>query len=421
VIDTKIFSFILKYKSNNKTQSLSFPYGINIIYGESNVGKSELIKCLTNAESNSAIFDITDLSLIDNVQVIQQNPDLQIIGKKIYNELALNLEFRSNNSKKIQNELKEIINTLPYSVDLERHPFTLSGGEKEMLNISTTISLNPKVIFIDDALSFLNIEMKKIIVKQLSELNNTIILWFTSDYNDIKLGKTKWEMTSNEVSKIRKLAKFEFSLQKIKKGYFNLDISDLNFSYNKSNPIFNNYAITINNFRCLGIAGNNGTGKSTLASLLLKLEKPISGTIKLFSNEISNFEIGYLDQFPDKILGISTVSEFINKLIVNNKLHPTHLDKIKSDLIENNIDWEIIKEKTALELKWAQIRFILICILSNCNYDLLILDEPTFGLGNQQKLKLHSYFVRYLKKKHLILISHDKIFINSLCDSTIIL
>ena len=420
MIDRSTFSFKLKYQSDRKTQSLSFPQGLNVIYGESGVGKSELIKCLSNnSDSRFNRFKVFDISLENDIQIIQQNPDLQIIGNTIANELALNLEFHSSDSIQIQKDLQKIIQALPLNVDLRRHPSTLSGGEKEILNIYTSISIDPIVILLDDALSFLSTEMKDIVINQLAELKNTTILWFTSDYHDLDYAVQKWEMTTDNISKTQSKLKSEMLIHNNQIGNYNLEISGLNFSYNEIESVFNDLNVKSDNFRCLGILGDNGTGKSTLASLLLKIEKPNSGSMKLYSNEISETEIGYLDQFPEKILGIYTVHEFINKLINNDKLDPSNLEKIKTELLDSDLDWSIIKDKTALELSWTEIRFILICILSNCIYDLLILDEPTFGLGNQQTLNLQSYFVRYLKKKHLILISHDKTFINSLCDSII--
>ena len=58
----------------------------------------------------------------------------------------------------------------------------------------------------------------------------------------------------------------------------------------------------------------------------------------------------------------------------------------------------------------------LIIILSHCNYDLLILDEPTFGMGFEQKKQLSKYLKEIMSQKHLILISHDISFIDSHCD-----
>jgi ATPase subunit of ABC transporter with duplicated ATPase domains len=44
------------------------------------------------------------------------------------------------------------------------------------------------------------------------------------------------------------------------------------------------------------------------------------------------------------------------------------------------------------------------------------LDEPTFGLGWEQKLSLSRFFQKILINKHLILISHDKAFVSDHCD-----
>ena len=106
-------------------------------------------------------------------------------------------------------------------------------------------------------------------------------------------------------------------------------------------------------------------------------------------------------------------------MISNNKLDAAQLSKIDSTLHANDIVWEDIRDILALDLSWTTIRLALIIILSNCNYDLLILDEPTFGMGSRQKLNLYSHFIRYLKENHLILISHDHRFIGSICDAII--
>jgi ATPase subunit of ABC transporter with duplicated ATPase domains len=62
---------------------------------------------------------------------------------------------------------------------------------------------------------------------------------------------------------------------------------------------------------------------------------------------------------------------------------------------------------------------VLVIWLLNCEYDLVILDEPTFGLGRKQVINLARYLELYLKTKHLIIISHDIEFIQSFCDQTL--
>ena len=422
---TKSFSFSLQFNNspNQQSQDYSFSWGLHIIYGESGVGKSELANLLaSDGQNKSALFNIEKINSKKNVKVILQNPDLQIISNTIENELAFSLECNSKNTAHIRNQLEETKNKLLFSVDIDRHPVTLSGGEKELLNISTTFMVSANIILIDDALSFLSDQLKRQVVEQFFKTpqNDNVIIWFTSDESDLKYGNTKWQLTLKGLLKIKSLHLTELPKTRLQKGEIGLVVDELNFHYdNNKNPIFNDFSESINNFRCLGIIGNNGSGKSTLASLLLKLEKPISGTIKLTQAHNKKFEIGYLDQFPEKLLGIMTLEKFVDLLLKNGKLYSSQLNKISVELSLNNIAWENIKNILALDLSWTTLRIALIIVLSNCNYDLLILDEPTFGMGSQQKLNLHSHFIRYLEEKHLILISHDHRFIGSICDSTL--
>ena len=91
------------------------------------------------------------------------------------------------------------------------------------------------------------------------------------------------------------------------------------------------------------------------------------------------------------------------------------LQKLKS----YQINWNTIKDQNAKDLSWSIVRITLIIILSQSNYDLIILDEPTFGLGYQQKRKLSELLKNILVNKHLILISHDIDFVNAHCDQVV--
>ena len=218
--------------------------------------------------------------------------------------------------------------------------------------------------------------------------------------------------------KIESISESNIPKLKLNEGKIGLRTTNLNFAYD-SIEIFSNLNLLIKKFRCLGIVGENGCGKSTLASLLLNVEKPNSGSIELISVNNNQNNIGFLDQFPERLIGINTIDEFVAKLIANNILNESQISIVVQDLEKLNIEWEKIYSIPGNRLSWTELRVALICILANCNYDALILDEPTFGMGQNQTNNLRSYLIRYLEKKHLILISHDNLFLESMCDATV--
>ncbi len=233
---TEPFSFSLHIKKfkHVESQDYLFSSGLHVIYGESGVGKSELITLLVSKEQDkSALFSIDKINSQKDIKVILQNPDLQIISNTIENELAFSLECNSNDTNFIKHQLDDAKNKLLFSVNTERHPVTLSGGEKELLNISTTFLLSNSVILIDDALSFLSDQMKRKIVDKffLQQQNKNIIIWFTSDESDLKYGNTKFELTPSEFTKIGSFQLNELPKANLQKGELNLEIDKLSLDY----------------------------------------------------------------------------------------------------------------------------------------------------------------------------------------------
>ena len=304
-------------------------------------------------------------------------------------------------------------------MDGYRHPASLSGGEKEILNIITAFSVDPKLILIDDGLSFLNTNKKQEMIHYIQdriEITNSIVLWFTSDCNDLQFGKTQWELTLSSMHEWKNQIN---SLEKIvhppKTNDVNLKCKDMTFTYNGNSNLFKSINLQINNFRSLGITGSNGSGKTTLAKLLLDIEKPESGSISLTKSD-KKAAVAYLEQFPEKMIGADTLSDFVERLVSAGKLDKHKISHSINNLKSCQLEWTQIKEKTALDLPWSTLRLVLTIWLLNCKYDLLILDEPTFGLGREQVLTLVRQLHLYLKNKYLIIISHDTEFIYTFCD-----
>ena len=119
------------------------------------------------------------------------------------------------------------------------------------------------------------------------------------------------------------------------------------------------------------------------------------------------------------MLGPNTLDQLLQKLIENNKFDSQLVNSFVKKLQSHQIIWDTVKNKKTLYLSWSVVRIVLVTILSLSNFNLIVLDEPTFGLGFQQKIKLSQILKSILANKHLILVSHDIEFIQYHCDHII--
>lgn len=412
-------SFILNFHKFSNLSHIAFPSGFHVIYGESGCGKSQFIRSLsgykTHSESN---FLFSDISIPESIQIVFQNPENQILAHTLESELAFAPECLSLIPNVLQNKLENLKSQLPFIHNWDRHPASLSGGEMEMLNLVTAFSTDPKLVMIDDGLSFLDQESKvewvAWIRKQIGD--EKTILWFTSDPADLDFGDTKLILSLSGLNKIDDEQYFPDYTYHHPKGKLNLSIKDLTFGYD-DNPqlVIENWSGQINGARSIGLIGKNGKGKTTLSNLMTGIIQPNHGRIIMELNG-KKPKVAALDQFPERMLGAESLGSLLSELIANNKMNIHLVNKCVNRLNSYQINWEIVKDQSALDIPWSTLRMALIIILAHCEYEVLILDEPTFGLGWEQKLILSRFFQEIMVNKHLVLISHDKQFIRTHCD-----
>ena len=419
VTDTLLFTIDFTRFPGNSTEVKLEP-GLHVIYGESGVGKSSLVQHLSGTHGNyPANFDLEIEKCPQMIQIVLQNPDSQIVSDTLDGELAFSLECNQTDSAAIQSAFLALKEEFPFAINGSRHPVTLSGGEKEILNIVTAFSTAPELIIMDDSLSFLNRRMKSFIlekIKQKLRANNQIVLWLTSDIDDLQYGASCWKLSLSSLSQFTPGKKPIFPCRKLMEGSLNLEIDSMSFDYKGERKLFKQMNCTVNNSRSLGIVGANGSGKTTLASLILGINHPDSGAIQLKLKGDNAPTMAYLDQFPERLIGEDTLENLLQKFLSIGKLQ-FHLRKKCITVMERNqIKWDLIKNKSSYDIPWSMLRIALIIILTHCEFDLLILDEPTFGLGWTQKVNLLQYLQRYLKQKHIIVISHDIEFVQSICN-----
>ena len=416
---TNPISFNLNFQKFENSINISFAAGLHVIYGESGSGKSQFIYSLSGLkDEQESNFTFTNLVIPRSFQIVFQNPENQILSYTLESELAFAAECQTIHSQDLQEKLALLKSDLPFINNWDRHPETLSGGQMEMLNLVTAFSTKPRLVFIDDGLSFLNDDSKKNWVNWIRNKisRGKIVLWFTSDPTDLAFGDTKWELSLSSFQSLDKIPELNRYRFQHPQGDLSIKFNDLLFSYSKSDyPVINNWNCNISQARSIGLVGNNGKGKTTLSKLITRLILPEKGDIQIqLKKKVP--QIAALDQFPERMLGADTLDSLVSDLVVNQKMNLLLVNKCINRLYKYQINWEIIKDQSALDIPWSTLRLALIIILCHCEYDVLILDEPTFGLGWEQKLSLSRLFQKILINKHLILISHDKVFVSDHCD-----
>jgi len=419
---TNILKFHIQFPKFSQDYETSFSAGIHVIFGESGVGKSTFFKKLCGMDTDAGNFDLKIHEKPTRTIPVFQNPENQIVSSTLDGELAFSPECVFSDPSQVAYLVDGIKDTLNFIEDGTRHPVTLSGGEKELLNLATALSVKPGLIVIDDGLSFLNSKAKKIQVKSLSNYTKdtgSIIIWLTSDISDLKFGDTVWELTLNSFTEVNKSIPMpNYQHNNHPAGKLHLIADHLTYFYDHKRIIINDLSIENLETRCFGIIGANGSGKTTIAGIISGMLPDYLGEFQIDIDGESP-TIGYLNQFPEKMLGTVTLGEFILDLQHFGKLNPLVVNQALNMMNEYQINWSIIEHQPAVDVQWTALRLAMIILLGCSNYELIILDEPTFGLGWRQKQTLARFINKILNKKHCIIISHDEQFIHSLCDKVL--
>ncbi|MBG31231.1 MAG: hypothetical protein CMI31_14720 [Opitutae bacterium] len=410
-------------KFEEKRQSITFSKGIHIIYGESGTGKSDLLNSIQSLPTSKKVnYDLYFEQHKLKIYRIYQNPDHQIIASTISNEITFSGECDQLDPEELENIQKRGLSHLPDYIDPLMNPGYLSGGEKELLNLITGLDLDPDVLLIDDGFSFLSDTNKKKCVQMLSdwiEACNGIVIWATSEEKDLFYGDYTWVMSLDSFTISNSFSKREYGDLNIPDGNLSLDIQGLSFQYQNSREIYSNFSISIDRVRSLGLYGENGSGKTTFAGLCFGDLIPSDGEIILKINDNAKLKIGYLDQFPENLILLRTIKEQLDELKANQMFDTSLYQTFKNRLLRFGIRWEKVKDVKGIDLPWAVLRIVLIVMFCHCRFDILILDEPTFGLGWDQRKRLRSFIRESMSNIHFIIVSHDKSFIHSICDNLI--
>jgi ATP-binding cassette subfamily F protein uup len=199
-----------------------------------------------------------------------------------------------------------------------------------------------------------------------------------------------------------------------KSGKIVAEATDISFSFagDDNTAVVSNFSTLIQRGDKVGFIGRNGVGKTTLIKLLLGELNPQQGTIKTGTN----LNVAYFDQYRSALDEEKTVQDNVSggrdMLEIDGK--PRHVISYLQDFL-------FAPERCRQPVKalsGGERNRLLLAKLFTQPSNILVLDEPTNDLDIDTLDLLEELLINY--KGTLILVSHDRAFLNNVVTSTLV-
>ena len=180
-------------------------------------------------------------------------------------------------------------------------------------------------------------------------------------------------------------------------------------------PVIRNFSYKFTKGQKIGIFGDNGSGKTTLLNIITGKLKPDTGEIELGVNT----KFGYYEQnpvFPNTNLTVlEYIKESAEQISLSNEKKEVRPEKFLEEFgFEGKIQYSPVSTLSGGERKRL---YLVKLLLENPNF--LILDEPTNDFDIFTMNILEQFLMNY--EGCLLLVSHDRYFMDKTVDSLFIL
>ena len=432
--------------------------------GLSGSGKSTLLRQLmtalapNGARSGAVLFagrplsDVPQREQAERIGFVQQSPENQLVTDKVWHELAFGLESLGYDTPTIRRRVAEMAGFFGMESWFHREAASLSGGQKQLLNLAAMLAMQPDVLILDEptaqldpiaaadflaALARVNRELGTTVLlseQRLEEAlplsDRAIVLDGGSVLADgtpravgAQLRTAGHEMFRAMPTAMRVWASVENSFPcpvSVREGRDWLadfaashplksvperplpapseetavTVSDVWFRYAPDAPdVLRGLELTVRRGELFAILGGNGAGKSTTLKLLAGLQKPYRGEVRVTG------KAALLPQEVQTLFAKKTVREDLAEVTSDAAMlaYVTALCRLETLLDRHPYDLSGGEQQRAALAKILLTR-----------PDILLLDEPTRGLDAAFKAELAELLQSLLAQGvTVVLVSHD--------------
>lgn len=452
------------------------------ICGPSGSGKSTLLRHLKPAltphgeVSGWVLFEGVPLQQVDRptqtarIGFVMQQPDNQLVTDKVWHELAFGLENLGLNRDTIRLRVAEMASFFGIQGWFMQDTATLSGGQKQLLNLASVMALQPSVLILDEPTAHLDpmaaASFLETVRKINRELGTTVLL---AEHRleevlpisdrvavmdkgqllalDAPARVGQWLKTSNHslfiamptpvqvyagIGKthlpcpltVREGRQFldGLKLQPVppaepvppKQGETLLLAKQVWFRYDKKGDhVLKGLNLEVKKGTIHAIVGGNGAGKTTLLHLLCNACKPYRGTVRLEGKHLANISDKALF---DGLIGL--LPQHPQTLFVHQTVEQDLLDMVADcPVAEQQVQVRQMAEMLGIthllpyhphDISGGEQQKVALAMVLLRRPRLLLLDEPTKGLDAWYKMQLRD-LLRALTSQGVtvLLVSHD--------------
>lgn len=317
---------------------------------------------------------------------------------------------------------------------IKRKISTLSGGEKMKLALTVVFSKSVKCIVLHGVIPWLDKDGKACLIreikKELKKGNSVVVFEQEIEgirgladkmlyYNGEKVIPYHSKFTAEVRGRIEKVTdSVNRELEKNREMKEIVKFDSIRFRYQRDGNagfILEDVSFILRSSKIYSLVGDNGTGKSTIAKLLLRVERPLNGKIFILKKDLSHIDraelvkwICFVDQFPEQQITLSSVEQYKKRAQKRN-------NPLSKRLLERYFHEE--RSYPIATLSPVELKILSLASSVSTGTKLVIIDEPTWGIDPDGELILLGILleiIKALKDTSILIISHDINFISRL-------
>lgn len=436
------------------------------ILGRNGSGKSTFARHLNGllrADKGDVYIDGRNPARRDEVMEVRrrvgmvfQNPDNQIVGNTLAEDVGFGLENLGRSPRDIWSKVNEVLELTGLGAFVDRSTAHISGGQKQRLAIASAMAMEPECIVMDEATSMLDPDGAGKVLELAMRLNReqgiTIIMVthrfaeammadrvYIMDEGKIAVSGSPRDVLGDAVTLMRYGLEVPVAMRldagipvditfASKKGEayagdtqeYIAELAGVSYSYRGENRVaraLDDISLGIRRGETVAVIGQTGSGKSTMLQLLNRLITPDCGKVLLYGEDVSGAEnlkslrrkIGYVFQFPESQLFESTVLKDVMYGPANFGMDKAAAEAAARNALEMvGIDEKYL-EYSPFELSGGMKKRVALAGILAYEPEILILDEPACGLDGESRQRLFDIIRRLNRERGctVIMVSHD--------------